>query len=219
MVRSRKMIEYQGKLFSSLGEIERFYGLTVGTLRHRLRKGMSLDEAVTTPIRSPKELKNNSKSITDHKGITFPSITDLAKHYGLPRGLVCQRISSGLPMEEVVRKPDSLHYNSVTLDGKCFNSYKDIEEFYKLPVGCLSKRLKKGMSLEDAVRFGKRNRLDNINKPIVVTDYLGNKFNSLSDMARFYGLTSSVLNGRLKRGWGLKKALLQPIRGKKSKKI
>ena len=43
------------------------------------------------------------------------------------------------------------------------------------------------------------------------TDHLGNVYPSRRDMGRHYGLDVGVIEGRLKSGWPLEKALLTPV--------
>lgn len=45
----------------------------------------------------------------------------------------------------------------------------------------------------------------------IVTDHLGNEFESLSAMARAYGMSDRTLRGRLQRGWTLERSLTESI--------
>jgi ribonuclease HI len=54
-------------------------------------------------------------------------------------------------------------------------------------------------------------------KPVFV-DFRGETFKSLSEMARAWGLDSSVLRARLRKGWGLEKALSTPVKKYKTRK-
>lgn len=44
-----------------------------------------------------------------------------------------------------------------------------------------------------------------------VTDHLGNKYRSLSLMARTYGIKPITLRDRLERGWSIREALTTPV--------
>lgn len=50
------------------------------------------------------------------------------------------------------------------------------------------------------------------------TDHLGNKFESIVEMCRFYNISVGVYNGRIKRGWSIKKALTTAPKPKAIKK-
>ena len=45
---------------------------------------------------------------------------------------------------------------------------------------------------------------------LVVKDHLGNIFNSVSDMLKFYGICTSTYYARIQKGWNLKMALTTP---------
>lgn len=50
--------------------------------------------------------------------------------------------------------------------------------------------------------------------PKPCTDHKGNKFSSVSEMCRTYGMTEYVYYQRICNGWPQERALTEPIRGK-----
>ena len=78
-----------------------------------------------------------------------------------------------------------------------------------------------GMTFEQAVDQIYENKLHTKNST-KCTDHLGNKFDSIRNMALSYGLPPNVLSKRLERKWELKRALTTPNgkpRGKYASKV
>ncbi len=104
------------------------------------------------------------------------------------------------------------------------NEYESITEMcreYGISQQVYSHRTKKlGWAMEKALETPVR-RKGRIRKeePMVdkrkkaVTDHLGNSFPSYVEMARAYNIPELTLFNRLTRGWDIKRALTQPIKG------
>ena len=91
------------------------------------------------------------------------------------------------------------------------NKFKSLSQMLKhwgiSPATYYNRTHKEGLSMEEA-----------LTKPIAktysfqeVTDHLGNKYRSLSLMARTYGIKPITLRDRLERGWSVREALTVPV--------
>ena len=70
------------------------YGLKRSTLASRLRKGMTLEEALTTPKRE------TMTYVVDGERLT---VRQLAQRHGLREATLRKRLSQGEPMEQALR--------------------------------------------------------------------------------------------------------------------
>lgn len=86
--------------------------------------------------------------------------------------------------------------------GNKFSTQKEMCDFYHISTGCFRKRISKGLSLKEALTNEKE-------KPRArkYKDFNGKEFNSLTDMCKYYGITTSLYFTRLKHGWELKDIL------------
>jgi len=78
------------------------YGLSVKTLTYRLENGSSLEEALTMPV-TPSIA---CVSCRDHLGNEYPSISAMAKAYGITYHVLKSRLKKkGRSLEEALTMP------------------------------------------------------------------------------------------------------------------
>lgn len=73
----RKKIEFRGQTFVSLASLCAHYGVSSHTVSHRLNKGMTLEEAISKPIRV-----KASPTTVNFRGTEYKTIADLVMSYG-----------------------------------------------------------------------------------------------------------------------------------------
>lgn len=94
---------------------------------------------------------------------------------------------------------------NIELHGKTYNNYAELSKDYDLPVNCIYKGLSRGLSIEEVVtNYKPRNK--------GVKDHLGNSFDSIRDMCRFWKTTESVYHQRMVAGMSVKNALTLPLK-------
>ena len=71
----------------TLTQICDHFGIKKETAKHRLRRGMSVEEAIKTPVRSAKQYTVN--------GFTG-SLKEVSEHFGASYSVVEQRLKSGM---------------------------------------------------------------------------------------------------------------------------
>lgn len=74
-------------------------------------------------------------------------------------------------------------------------------------------RLRRGWLLEDALDYPMHPLIASVrgNAPHEYVDHTGRRFETLTAMARTWGLTRDTLQGRLDRGWDIERALTEPV--------
>lgn len=149
---------------------------------------------------------------TDHLGNHFKSVSAMTKHWGISRTTYLSRINMGWSVEKAltftVREESRPKGGVVDHLGNKFESKSQMLKHWGISNATYYNRThKEGLSMEEA-----------LTKPIAktysfqeVTDHLGNKYRSLSLMARTYGIKPITLRDRLERGWSVRKALTTPI--------
>jgi len=106
------------------------------------------------------------------------------------------------PMKEANALLDELREDNrrkpVTINGVTYESMKEMLFNFKISEGRLRNRLSRGWTVEEAVGIKKRKPSNRKNTPVEIA---GKHFDSVSDAARYYGLTKQTLSNRLNRGW------------------
>lgn len=67
--------DHQGRAFESFEQLARFYAMCPDTLKHRLKNGMSLEQALTMPVRRGQHVQ-----CKDHLGTVYYTFTDMCTH-------------------------------------------------------------------------------------------------------------------------------------------
>lgn len=94
---------------------------------------------------------------------------------------------------------------SIELQGKTYNNYAELSKEYNLPINSIYKGLSRGLSLEEVVtNYKPRNK--------EVKGHLGDSFDSIRDMCRFWNTTEHVYHQRVVAGMSVKDALTLPLK-------
>ncbi len=186
-------IYINGKTYTSLKEaVADVNAASIYTVRDRIKRGWSIEEAVNTP---PKAGRKNNIIIN---GITYQSILQACKAIGVVTPCVAYcRIQKGWSQEEAVTTPSTSKKRLKDAD-----IIKAANELHMSYSG-FRKRLDKGMSLEEAKK---------VQRLGIVYDHLNNEYRSPQERAKKYGIPSRVISQRLRTGWELEKALTTPLR-------
>uniref|UniRef100_UPI0040559D7F hypothetical protein n=1 Tax=Agathobacter sp. TaxID=2021311 RepID=UPI0040559D7F len=78
--------DHTGNQFENEKTMCKHYDIPYITHKHRLRKGWSLEKALTTPVRKPcKDYSKNQseKEICERHNTTHASIEDMCKHWNI----------------------------------------------------------------------------------------------------------------------------------------
>ena len=97
--RTLPKIDHKGQAFESFEELARNYKMCPDTLKHRLKRGVPLKEALTTPVR-----RGQHVICKDHLGNVYWAFTDMCEFWGIKYDTFINRFNRGLSMEECLKK-------------------------------------------------------------------------------------------------------------------
>ena len=184
--------DHLGNQYMSISEMAEHYGITE-KIYHGRRHGMkwSLEKTLTTPIITQAK---NSQQVTDHTGVTWPSISEMARHWGIKQNTYRARIKQGWSVEQALTTPckdiDMSSKQCKDHLGNIYPSRNAMCRAYNTSRYRVDSRLKLGWSLEDALT---KQYVISSEK---ITDPFGNIFPSKRDAANYYCLPEYMLQGK-----------------------
>ena len=92
-------VDHQGRAFESFEQLARHYAMCPDTLKHRLKRGMSLEQALTMPAR-----RGQHVACKDHLGNVYYTFTDMCNFWGVKYYTFISRLNKGLSIEECLKK-------------------------------------------------------------------------------------------------------------------
>ena len=92
-------VDHQGRNFESFEQLAKHYAMCPKTLKNRLKGGMSLEEALTIPVR-----RGQHVVCKDHLGTIYWTFKDMCKHWGAKYSTFIERFNRGLSIEECLKK-------------------------------------------------------------------------------------------------------------------
>ena len=200
-----KFVGPDGKEFKSLRALTKAYEYNYDTVRRRLKKGISLEDALSKERISRKP---TDKKFIAPDGKEYGSIKALAKAYGCNYDTVQRRLKKGFSVEDAISKSKLLNANKkiVGPDGKEYDSIKSLSKAYECNYNIVRYRLKQGMSLEDALS---KEKIPSgcPGKKIIGPD--GKEYKSIKALAKAYGCNYDIVRVRLKKGYSLEEALFK----------
>lgn len=153
------VVDHLGNRFNNNAQMARHWGISPSLLHRRVHdKGMSLEDALTTPI----SRKHSAQEVTDHLGNKYRSRSLMAKAYGISSLTVGDRLKRGWSMEEALTTPiDTSNYRKTKKVtkvkvqdhlGNWYDSYYELAKAYGLSFSTLYGRVAKlGWSIEKAL--------------------------------------------------------------------
>ncbi len=160
-----------------------------------------------------------SKACVDFMGKEFPSLKLMCQYYGINQRSFYSRIKSGMSLKQALLKPIGERGNNGKLCkdhlGNEFDSVGKMCEHYGINQSSFCSRIRSGMSLEQALL--KPTALCNAK---LCKDHLGNEFDSIGNMLKFWGINRDSYYAAIKRGKTLEEILAgsskRPIPEKKT---
>ncbi len=197
--------DHLGNSYPSKAAMAQAYGLTFPQLEHRLTKGMSLERALTTPV------KGHVRTVTDCFGQTFASISAAARFYGLQAETLAHKLRNGTSFAEISLQltEGSKDANITDHRGQIFRSQKAMAEHWGIKPLMYSDRIRNGWTKEEALTIPPGGRRDGKNGK-KCCDHEGHEFSSLRLMAEYWHISPKILSQRKRSGWPLKDALTLP---------
>ena len=222
---SKECYDHLGNKYSSKKEMAEAYNLSFTVFLARLNRGWTLKDALEKPLGYTYQIKKeknrkliNDVPCVDFLGNEFLTIREMCAYYNISCELYNKRLWAGWTQKEALTIPKRKNRNKRLTSpnakpcfdhkGILYNSYSEMANTYSINPGTLMKRLSEGWTIKDALERPIKN---------TVKDHLGNEFDCLADMLRYYHLSNSVFFVRYKKlKWTLEESLTTPI-GKTSK--
>ena len=146
----------------------------------------------------------NRKTVEDHLGNRFESITAMCKFWDITESIFRNRVRLGWSLEEALtikpgKKPKK---TGKTCKDHLGNTYISIEEMckaYNISANAYCARIRLGWSLEEALT----KKLYDFS----CKDHLGKEYETTQEMCKAYNIPKTTFEQRIKKGWPLEKAL------------
>jgi len=141
-----------------------------------------------------------------YKGET-KKLPDWAREYGISNTVLLKRIKLGWDFEKALLTPvEAQEAVLLTCNGET-KSLANWEKSAGFKNNVIGKRLALGWSVEDAITKPLHVNTNRVKERLFT---IGNETKRLSEWARQYGLTSSAVNARLKKGMSIEEAITKP---------
>lgn len=189
---AHKCYDHLGNEFPSKKAMCEHYNIERQVFFGRMAIGWSLEKTLTTPIDLTPA---NSKTVTDHNGIQYKSISDMCKAHNMTRSTYNARIKNGWTKKDALTVPQkTIHIEKQTCRDHKGIEYKSINDMckaynitrhtYSTRVNKLKWSVKKALTTPNVIYA----------KPC--TDYMNRIFPTKSDMAHFYALPDYAFTGK-----------------------
>ena len=180
--KSARPIVYKGVRYPSRSALAAALGISVVTLRRRLRERTPLESPAKVPLgllseqsKEPELTVRKHKGVV-YKGVAYDTIYDCAAEFDLTPFTVRYRLKHGIPLEA----PHCFRKVTV-IDGKEWYSQKEIAEACGVCTKTIWHRLKEGKDINPDLcgRLGK------------ACEYQGKRYPSIAALARELGIYPS----------------------------
>ena len=195
-LQGKNVKDHLGQEYTSVTAMCEAWGITTALYYGRIKCGYSVERALTEPIM---EKPRNSKTIKDHLGNEFHSVSDLCKHWNIGRSTYNARRKNGWSVERALTTPCA-KINSMKKQewtdhlGNKFESLNAMCKAHGVTHHTFRTRIQHlGWSLEDAL-----NPVLSINNN-ETTDPFGNTFPTSRDMYNYYNITESIYKYRTQK--------------------
>lgn len=201
-----KQITYKHKVmingepfwFNAYSELDRKLNVHSGFTSTNVRAGYSYDDIVriAQPVRD--QYKHNI--IVCDTTYAFNFDCELDRQLGKYTGYTSEHKSRGKSYERIIRQALGIYSfeNHIEVDGKSFdfNTSADLDKLLGKYSGYVAENLRNGNTYEDIIRKG----LIPKNSGSVTVGNITIEYDSIADLSRKLGMSTSYVPGRLKRG-------------------
>ncbi len=212
-----KQYDHLGNEFKSLSAMLKHYKISKNCYKKRMKKGMSLEECLTTPLRT--------FVCMDHNGIEYNSVEEMCQHYNISFGCYKNRLKAGYTQQEALTIPvNGLRNTSVKMKcnskkhlricydhlGREYCSIEDMCKHYGISDSMYRNRIRYGWSLEKVLTTPKVSNGDQTrSKEEARTDHNGKIFNSKKEMCAYYHMSVTAYNKKIEKGYTKRETLLK----------
>lgn len=195
-----KCRDHLGKEYTSINEMCKAYGISLRLYDGRLRLGWSVKDALT------KEVGVHKKECEDHLGNKYSSVSEMCTAYGITSNRYRARKRHGYSLKDALTAKREVKDHL----GNTYESDAEMCRAYGIDRKAYWWRRDNGWSLEDALTKPKYMP----SKSRKYKDHLGKEYDSIKEMCKAYGISSSAYRRRRAKGWSLADALEKPVETK-----
>ena len=145
-----KIVDHLGKEYKTEKEMFTAWSITRNAYAHRRDLGWSLEDILTTPVRSVRSKDN----WVDFNGKAFPSLTAMCKEYGVSRESITLYMKEGMSPGDAIKGMLSRRNSRSNVTdhlGNEFSSYTKMLEHWGVYGSTFRYRMENGWSLEEAL--------------------------------------------------------------------
>lgn len=196
--------------YNSFSDMCKAYNKAYSTVRNRLDRNWTLEQALTINTESQKHKINHKKIWTDHKGNKYNSLPEMCAAYNISPKVVTARLANCKhDIETALTRPVSnIPKNAIQItdyQGNIFKSVSEMCRYHNIKLSRYKERIKLGWSNEKALTTPCKQI--NSMKAVECKDHLGNIYKSKNEMCKKYNISRYTLRSRLELGWTLEDAL------------
>lgn len=196
-------VDHHGNTFATKKDMCTHYGIDRTTFNARIKKGWTIEKALTTPLRK--------KKIQDHNGVCYESLELMCEEYHITKEVYVLRETKGYTLKERLcgiagqSVVDDKGYRYDTLDEMC--------TMYGINKSTFRTRKRRGASLKECL-YGVG--VDDESKDIfVINKYFGTSFLSIRQACHHNGMAAHVYRNRRKKGYSIEESIgIVPLIGK-----
>jgi hypothetical protein len=197
--------------YNSAAEACRRLDVKYVTYQARKKMGLTIEQSLGLDLIQD---GRKTRGVKFDVGAGVMSIQELSEIHNVPSGTIRNRLNRGanikqaLGIEKIIKgsllQPTVVYTKKrsaidLEVDGQSFNNYTALAEKYNIHAHTVRQRIAVyGYTAEEAVK------LNGKYKPV---DLNGKKYSSMTELAKEYGLTIEILQGRLADGSTLQQAL------------
>ena len=151
----REITDHEGRKFKSCAEMCNFWGVDLELYNSRVHsRKWAKERALTTPVKTKIKLKLPT---TDHRGRTFESFEQLAKHYTISPKTLKNRLKSEMSLEQALTMPVRSGPHVVCKDhlGTVYWAFTDMCRIWGVKYSTFIDRLNRGLSIEECLKKGR----------------------------------------------------------------
>lgn len=212
--RARPCSDHLGRTYSSVNAMCAAWRVNPNTFANRLRRGKSLQEALTTPA----DARASARPTTDHTGREFPSVKAMCEAWDLDVSTFRHRLELGMSLREALTVPKNATPSAKTAKdhtGQEFGSIQDMCKAWGIDYTLYANRVAHGWDTGRALTEPIRER----SGTVPATDHLCRTFPSVTAMCREWGISPGVYKERLREGMDTEEALTMPNRPQEGRPV
>lgn len=210
--------DHLGNCYNSFSDMCKAYGKPNNTVKNRLDRNWTLEQALTIDNSSVNKKVNHIKPIEDHLGNVYPNVHTMAETYGITEKVYWSRKRIlKWPLEKILTTPIQdqeapANAKPIECNGIQFKSINALCKHYGIPRTTYKLRISQGLTPEEAVASKPKPIKGFSAGPKKCIDPWGNEFKSQAAMYRHYGTTKDIAAGRFEHGWTLEEILTNPTK-------